>query len=90
MYIRKRKEKQGMKGLEKILQENFNCKEPFLEEVVINEDGSRNPFTEEGAKAYGKLIDTLYSIDGILGIPEYSKIVENIVETLDDIADSMY
>ena len=79
-----------MKGLKKILQENFNCKEPFLEEVVINEDGSRNPFTEEGAKAYGKLIDTLYSIDGILDIPEYSKIVENIVETLDDIADGMY
>ena len=79
-----------MKSLEQILQENFNCEKPFLKDFKVNEDGSREPFTKKGAEAYSKLIDTLYSLDEILGMKEYSNILEDIVETLDNIADDYY
>lgn len=79
-----------MKSLEQILQDNFNCEKPFLKDFKVNEDGSREPFTKKGAEAYSKLIDTLYSLDGILGMDEYSDILEDIVETLDNIADDYY
>ena len=47
-----------MQTLEDILRELGSTK-PFLNEVIINEDGTREPFTKSGNKAYSKLIEII-------------------------------
>lgn len=70
-----------MKTLEEILQE-LGSETPFPDEVVINEDGTREPFTESGGKTYSKLINILYVVGDLAEID-----VTEIVERLDDIAE---
>lgn len=73
-----------MKTLEEILQE-LGCKKPFLNEVIINEDGSREPFTQKGSEVYSKLVEILYAVGGLTGID-----MNEFVERLDDISNEMY
>lgn len=50
-----------MKTLEEILQE-LDCKKPFLNEVKIDDDGYRQPFTVKGNKTYSKNDNMKYEI----------------------------
>lgn len=58
---------------------------PFLKEVQIDKDGYKNPFTKSGIKAYEKLISIIYCVGAICEVD-----VEDIVETLDAIANEQY
>lgn len=69
-----------MKTLEEILQD-LGSETPFLDEVIINEDGTRELFTESGGEAYGKLTELLYAVGDLVEID-----VNEMVERLDDIA----
>ncbi len=66
--------------LEEILN-MLGSKNPFLEEVEVDKDGHKQPFTETGATAYKRLIELLYAVGELTGTD-----MENIVETLDSIA----
>lgn len=55
--------------------------EPFLEEVEEDFEGHKQPFTDSGAIAYGKLINILYAVGKLTETD-----MENVVETLDSIA----
>ena len=48
----------------------LGSKKPFLDKIIIDEDGGRQPFTKGGAKAYEKLTED----------------INDIVEELDSIA----
>lgn len=54
---------------------------PFLDEVIVDEDGHKQPFTESGAEAYSKLISIIYAVGNITGA-----YMDDIIETLDTIA----
>ncbi len=71
-----------MKTLEDILNV-LGSKKPFLKEIKIYDDGTREPFTKSGGKAYSKLTDILYAIGDLT---EMSNEIAEIVEILDDIA----
>ena len=66
--------------LEEILQ-LLGSEDPFLEEMEKDCDGCKQPFTNSGVIAYGKLIDILYAVGNLTNTD-----VENIVEILDSIA----
>lgn len=66
--------------LEEILQ-LLGSEEPFLEELEKDNEGYKQPFTDSGIIAYGKLIDILYAVGDLTDTD-----MENIVETLDSIA----
>lgn len=66
--------------LEEILQ-LLGSEEPFLEEVKKDCNGYKQPFTDSGAIAYGKLTNILYAVGNLTDTD-----VEDIVETLDSIA----
>lgn len=61
----------------------LGSKKPFLKEIKIQADGSRQPFTQSGAKAYGLLIEILYCIGALC---ESDNAVSDMIETLDGIA----
>lgn len=67
-------------NLEEILQ-LLGSEEPFLEEVERDSEGYKQPFTDSGNIAYGKLIDILYAVGNLTDTD-----MENVVETLDSIA----
>lgn len=67
-------------ALDEIL-ELLGSDDPFLEEVEIDSGGHKQPFTDSGIIAYGKLIDILYAVGNLT----YTD-MENIVETLDSVA----
>ena len=69
-----------MNNLEEILNA-LGSKNPFLNKVIINEDGGRQPFTKSGAKAYEKLTTILYAIGELTNTD-----MNDIVEELDSIA----
>lgn len=73
-----------MQTLEDILQE-LGSKKPFLDEVIINEDGAREPFTKSGGKAYEKLTEILYTIGELTNTD-----MNDIVEELDSIANQEF
>lgn len=73
-----------MKTLEDILKE-LGSKRPFLDNMIINEDGSRQPFTKSGGKAYGKLIEILYTVGELTNTD-----MNDIVEELDSIANQEF
>lgn len=73
-----------MQSLENILQE-LGSKKPFLTEMIINEDGSRQPFTKSGGKAYGKLTEILYTVGELTNTD-----MNDIVEELDNIANQEF
>ena len=70
--------------LEEILQ-LLGSEEPFLEELEKDNEGHKQPFTDSGIIAYGKLIDILYAVGNLTDTD-----MENIVETLDSIANEEY
>ena len=74
----------AMSTLEDILRK-LGSENPFLPEVETDEDGHKQPFTDEGAKAYGKLIEILYAVGTLTGAN-----MEDIIETLDNIACEEY
>lgn len=65
-----------MKTLEDILQ-SLGSEKPFLEDVESYDDGSKNPFTDSGSKAYSKLIDILYTV-GTLTHTDMNDVVEEL------------
>ena len=69
-----------MNTLEDILN-TLGSKKPFLDKIIIDEDGGRQPFTKGGAKAYGKLTEILYAIGELTNTD-----MNDIVEELDSIA----
>lgn len=69
-----------MKTLEDVLQK-LGSKRPFLNEVKIDEDGHRQPFTESGSKAYEKLTEILYAVGELTNTN-----MNDIIEELDSIA----
>lgn len=69
-----------MKTLEDVLQK-LGSKKPFLNEVKIDEDGHKQPFTESGSKAYEELTEILYAIGTLTNTD-----MNDIVEELDSIA----
>ena len=69
-----------MKTLEDILRE-LGSKRPFLNEVNIDEEGHRQPFTDSGSRAYGKLVSILYDVGELTNTD-----MNDIIEELDDIA----
>lgn len=71
-----------MKTLEDILNV-LGSKKPFLKEIKIYDDGTREPFTKSGGKAYSKLTDILYTIGDLT---EMENEIGEIIEILDDIA----
>lgn len=73
-----------MKTLEDILK-TLGSECPFLPDMEIDNDGHRQPFTTEGSKAYGKLIDILYAVGKLTETN-----MEDVVETLDNIACDLY
>lgn len=73
-----------MKTLEEILQE-LGCKKPFLNEVKVDDDGYRQPFTIKGNKTYSKLVDILYAVGNLTETD-----MNEAVERLDDIVNEMY
>lgn len=73
-----------MQSLRHILQE-LGSEEPFLDEVIINEDGSRQPFTKSGGKAYGKLTEILYTVGELTNTD-----MNDIVDELDSIANQEF
>lgn len=72
-----------MKTLEEVLQE-MGCKNPFLNDVKIDEEGYRQPFTVKGCKAYSKLVEILYAVGNLTEID-----MSEVVERLDDIAEEL-
>lgn len=66
--------------LEEILQ-LLGSDNPFLDKVKTNEENHKQPFTDSGIIAYGKLIDILYAVGNLTDTD-----MENIVETLDSVA----
>ena len=69
-----------MNNLEEILNA-LGSKNPFLNKVIINEDGGRQLFTKSGAKAYEKLTTILYAVGELTNTD-----MNDIVEELDSIA----
>ena len=69
-----------MKTLEKILQEHFNCKKPFLAHPHYDEE-EKVPvtLTKKGSEAYGNLISLLNDIGNLTG-EDTSKIIEKLDE----------
>lgn len=59
----------------------LGSKKPFLDKVIINEDGGRQSFTKGGAKAYEKLTEILYAVGELTHTD-----MNDIVEELDSIA----
>lgn len=59
----------------------LGCEKPFFEQVERDTDGHKQPFTDNGIIAYGKLIDILYAVGNLT-----NNDVNDIVETLDSIA----
>lgn len=58
----------------------LGSKKPFLNKVIINEDGGRQLFTKGGAKAYEKLTEILYAVGELTNTD-----MNDIVEELDSI-----
>lgn len=73
-----------MKTLEEILQ-MLGCKNPFLNEVKVDNDGWRQSLTVKGNKTYSKLIEILYAVGNVTEVD-----MEEVVERLDDITNEMY
>lgn len=73
---------QQLKTLEDILSV-LGAKKPFLEQAKIQTDGSRQPFTKCGGKAYALLVEILYCVGELC---ENATEVSDMVETLDRIA----
>lgn len=73
-----------MQSLEDILKE-LGSKKPFLDEMIINDDGSRQPFTKSGGKAYDKLIKILYAVGELTNTD-----MNDVVEELDSIANQEF
>lgn len=71
-------------ALDEIL-ELLGCDDPFLEEMKIDNEGHKQPFTDRGSIAYGKLIDILYAVGNLTDTD-----VEHMVETLDSIANEEF
>ena len=71
-------------ALDEIL-ELLGCDDPFLEEMKIDNEGHKQPFTDSGSIAYGKLIDILYAVGNLTDTD-----VEHMVETLDSIANEEF
>lgn len=69
-----------MKTLEDILQK-LGSEKPFLNEVKIDEDGHRQPFTKTGSKTYGMLTEILYIVGELTNTD-----MNDIIEDLDNIA----
>lgn len=61
----------------------LGAKRPFLNEAEVDSEGRRQPFTKAGAIAYKKLAYIVYTI---AEITEADMNVDDIIETLDDIA----
>jgi hypothetical protein len=59
----------------------LGSKKPFLDKIIIGEDGGRQPFTKGGAKAYKKLTEILYAVGELTNTD-----MNSIVEELDSIA----
>lgn len=70
-----------MNTLEDILNV-LGSKKPFLDKIIIDEDGRRQPFTKGGVKAYEKLTEILYTVGELTNTD-----MNDIVEELDSIAD---
>ena len=71
-----------MKTLEDILNV-LGSKKPFLKEIKIYDDGTWEPFTKSGGKAYSKLTNILYTVGALT---EKENEIERIIVALDDIA----
>lgn len=52
----------------------LGSKKPFLDKIIIDEDGGRQPFTKGGAKAYEKLTEILYAVGELMLYIERLKI----------------
>lgn len=65
-----------MNTLEDILN-TLGSKKPFLDKIIIDEDGGRQSFTKGGAKAYEKLTEILYAV-GELTNTNMNDIVEEL------------
>lgn len=59
----------------------LGSKKPFLDKIIIDEDGGSQPFTKGGAKAYEKLTEILYAVGELTNTD-----MNSIVEELDSIA----
>ena len=59
----------------------LGSKKPFLNNVIIDIDGGRQPFTKAGAEAYSKLTQILYAVGELTNTD-----MNDIVEELDNIA----
>lgn len=59
----------------------LGSKKPFLDKMIIDEDGGRQPFTKGGAKANEKLTEILYAVGELTNTD-----MNSIVEELDSIA----
>ena len=59
----------------------LGSKKPFLNNVIIDENGGRQPFSKGGAKAYEKLTEILYAVGELTNTD-----MNDIVEELDSIA----
>ena len=59
----------------------LGSKKPFLDKIIIDEDGGMQPFTKGGAKAYEKLSEILYAVGELTNTD-----MNSIVEELDSIA----
>lgn len=74
-----------MKSLERILQEYFKCKRPFLKYPYYDEkELAPVTMTNWGYGAYGKLTSLLYDIGELTGID-----VNDIIDELDSIVDEL-
>lgn len=71
-------------ALDEIL-ELLGCDDPFLKEMKIDNKGYKQPFTDSGSIAYGKLISILYAVGNLTDTD-----VEHMVETLDSIANEEF
>ena len=69
--------------LEDVLQ-LMGSKKPFLKTMKIEND-MRQPFTKTGSKAYNLLTDVLYKVGELTNTD-----MNDIIETLDNIADEYY
>lgn len=69
------------KTLEDILMD-LGADRPFFDGV---EDGVCSPFTEEGAAAYDRLTELLYSVGQLTNVD-----MEPVIKELDNIAESDY
>ncbi|EGC75530.1 hypothetical protein HMPREF0490_00729 [Lachnospiraceae bacterium 6_1_37FAA] len=59
----------------------LGCENPFLEQMEGDMDRHKQPFSDNGIIAYGKLIDILYAVGNLT-----NNDVNDIVEALDSIA----